>query len=485
MIKKIFYPLLASLFICGCSRNNSSQNMEIYPDIFPDYADVTIPVNIAPLNFMMRENYKRIEVHFIHNDRILLKRKGRNRIRIPQRIWRAMLQEVAGSSLSVQVYAKRAGNRYAYKPFSIHVAHDSIDPYIAYRLIDPGYEIWDRMGIYQRNLSNFKESPIILNRLTGKNCMNCHSFHDYNPERMMFHSRSSSAGTFLYADGQQYRLETKTENAASPATYPAWHPSGDYIAFSSNTTRQAFHALPGKKIQVYDLDSDLIIYDVKNGAMIRDPRFTVKETWENFPAWSPDGRWLYFCFAEERNMPFESRQLIYGLCRVDFDPATGLFGTRIDTIETVGKSISFPSLSPDGNFLLYNVTEYAKSIWHNKADLEMIDLRDNSQVDMQRANSEDAESYHAWSSNGRWIVFSSRRIDGWHARLFFAYFDESGKIHKPFLLPQKNPKEDIRFLKAYNIPEFIKGKVNLNPYDIRRTLNGDITNLNEIIIKNE
>lgn len=477
--------LLYSLSSCTPSIE-TAENTDGYPNIFPDYTDIAIPVNIAPLNFGLQDEGDKMVVHFIHDKQVALKCKGRRTISIPLKAWRRMLRDVSGSDLQVQVYVRQSGKWRAFQPFPIHVVNDSIDPYIVYRLIEPGYELWDQMGLFQRCLSTFDESSIIVNRLTQMNCVNCHSFHDYNPAGMMFHARGGNyAGTFLYADGKMQRVNTKTKHAESAGTYPIWHPSGDYIAFSSNVTRQTFHALPGKKIEVYDLESDLVVWDVKRNAMLRDARFTTKDEWETFPAWSPDGKWLYYCFAEKKNMPFESRQLRYGLCRVDFDVVTGRFGAQIDTLfhpETSGFSISFPRLSPDGRYLLYTASAYATfPIWHREANLEMIDLSDGSVVDIHSANSDQADSYHAWSSNGRWILFSSRRIDGLYTRLFIAHFDAEGRISKPFLLPQKNPNHNTRLLKSYNVPEFVKGKVELSPYDISRTLSEKTIDLNETI----
>ena len=458
------------LFSCN-GRIKIVETINSYPDIFPDYVNITIPVNIAPLNFVMQDGSEKMEAHFVCDDQVLLKCKGRQKISIPGKEWHRMLHKVAGRDLQAFVYVRKSRKWYAYQPFNIHVANDSIDPYIVYRLIEPGYELWDRMGIYQRNLSTFNESAIIINALTGWNCINCHSFHNYNPDRMIFHARGgTSSGTFLLADYKMKLVNTKTENAASAATYPMWHPSGDFIAFSSNLTRQVFHVLPGKKIEVFDYESDLVIWDIKNGTMIRDIRYSTKDVWETFPAWSPDGKWLFYCVAEKKDMPMESEHLKYGLCRVDFDVKTGHFGEKVDTIvnpEISGKSVSFPRISPDGRYLLYTASANATfPIWHNEAKLEMINLSDGTVVDIETVNSEEADSYHAWSSNGRWIVFSSRRIDGLYTRLFFAYFDSSGQIHKPFLLPQKDPRSNIDLLKSYNIPEFIKGKVKLNPYNI-------------------
>ena len=64
------------------------------------------------------------------------------------------------------------------------------------------------------------------------------------------------------------------------------------------------------------------------------------------------------------------------------------------------------------------------------------------------------ESYHAWSSNGRWLLFASKRIDDRFTRLFIAHWDGQ-KWSRPFLLPQRCPEQNTLLLMAYNIPEFI------------------------------
>ena len=89
----------------------------------------------------------------------------------------------------------------------------------------------------------------------------------------------------------------------------------------------------------------------------------------------------------------------------------------------------YTSLHDSGNF----------TIWHKEADLYMLDLLTSRKYPLDVFNSEEAESYHSWSGNGRWMVFSSRRIDGLYTRLFIGYVDSEGVGHKPFLLPQKDP----------------------------------------------
>jgi hypothetical protein len=70
-------------------------------------------------------------------------------------------------------------------------------------------------------------------------------------------------------------------------------------------------------------------------------------------------------------------------------------------------------------------------------------------------NSDDSETWHSWSSNSRWIVFSSKRNSGVFTRTYIAYLDTSGKVHKSILLPQKNPRYYDSCLWTYSVPELI------------------------------
>lgn len=187
---------------------------------------------------------------------------------------------------------------------------------------------------------------------------------------------------------------------------------------------------------------------------------------ETFPAFSPDGKEVYFCTAPARKMPMEYKSLKYALCRVGFDENTGQLLEQVDTLynpAVAGGSASFPRISPDGKYLLYTEAACATfPIWHAEADLKMIRLADKVEMDTSALNSDDTESYHSWSSDGRWVLFSSRRLDGRYTRLFIAAVDENGRFGKPFLLPQEDPEQNTLRMKSYNIPEFIRGEVKLD-----------------------
>lgn len=460
---------LIIILLSGCSSWETPESAaDSRPVIFPDYTEVTIPKNIAPLNFMV-EGADRIQASFSHEGAELIRVKGKDGIiQIPAKEWRGLLDLAKEGNIDVQVsvWSKEYPQGMAFQPFPIHVEDTVIDEWIAYRLIEPGYKSWRQIGLYQRNLSSFEESAIVTNATANETCLNCHHFPSYSSESMMFHARGANGGTILYHNGELTKIEFNKIGPKKNTTYPAWHPEGRFIAFSSNTTRQTFYLHGHKPIEVYDYASDILLYDTQTSEVITDPRFMTEETLESFPAWSPDGKELYYVAADAHKLPDELEEMHYHLLKVQFDPQTRTFGERIDTLYNAavsGGSASHPRVSADGRYLLYTWAEYGTfPIWHEEADLRMIDLETMQHVDVSVWNDEDqADSYHSWSSDGRWVMFGSRRADGRYTHIYIAYLDEEGNPDKPFLLPQKDPRYNEWRLKSYNIPEFIKDKVEL------------------------
>ena len=265
---------------------------------------------------------------------------------------------------------------------------------------------------------------------------------------------------------------TATDKTLGTCVYPYWHPEGRYIAYSTNTTRQVFHIRHENRIEVFDAASDLQVYDTKTNELILSPLVKQDSVYETFPVFSADGKTLYFCSARaisEGSIALDS--IHYSLCSIAFDAANGTFGNKVDTLIDCATcragelgTVSFPRPSYDGRFLVYTVSEYGQfSIWHHEADLWMLDLQTGQCRPMSGVNSDDTESYHNWSTNSRWMVFSSRRDDGLFTRPYFTHIDADGRETKPFMLPQKSPRQFYRerFL-SYNVPDFITAPVDFD-----------------------
>ncbi|HNU37651.1 MAG TPA: hypothetical protein PKJ87_04775 [Macellibacteroides fermentans] len=464
------WMILYLLLFTSCGEQViNPEKLNVIPPVFPDYTGVTVPASIAPLNFVLSIPYDKIDVT-ISGKKGSLHIQSDKVAAFPPSDWSSIVQDNIGDSLQITVSVKSEGKWRQYLPFAIYISPDSIDYGLVYRLIAPGYEVWSKMGIYETCLSTAKQSTILDNKLMAPNCMNCHTFPQNNPHKMSLHIRGANGATALVQNGSIEMLATKTDKMIGNAQYTYWHPSEKYIAFSTNKTQQGFHARDEKRVEVIDLESDVFVYDIVNNEMVSCPQLSSKESFETFPSFSADGKTLFFCTAAARPIPEEYNQIRYNLCSVSFDPVSRTFGNKVDTLvaaEAMGKSVSFPRPSYDGKYLMFTMSDYGNfSIWHKEADLWLVDLNTGISRSLTEVNSNDVESYHNWSSNSRWFVFSSRRIDGLYTRPFIANIDSNGKIGKPFLLPQKDPEEYIRSFYSYNLPEFVTGPVEVNPRDL-------------------
>ena len=342
-----FLGLLVALLAVACQPAlPEAQAVDEQPSIFPDYTDVTIPCNIAPLNFRLQEAAPAILSLSVGEEQLRVAASDGS-FSIPLRGWRRLLAAAKGEAITVEVYVEKPEGWLRYAPFTWQVAAEPIDPCLVYRKIAPGYRMWNRMGIYQRDLTNFEEEALLDNKQTNNNCMNCHSFCLQDPDRMLFHQRMTHAGTYVIRQGQIEKLDTKTERTISALVYPYWHPSGRYVAFSTNETKQDFHYADLNRVEVFDLRSDVVVYDVERHQLLTSPLLSAEAHWETFPCFSPDGKELYFCSADSVTMLEQYREVRYNLLRLSFDPERGTFGTQVDTLfhaQAEGKSARFPRI---------------------------------------------------------------------------------------------------------------------------------------------
>ena len=459
--------------------------------IYPDYKDIVVPPNIAPLNFIVRDSVATAYVAQLKGGgkELLAAATDDGSIRMDTTQWRAILTASKGSDISVDIYAKRPEGWVHFKPYTFSVAEEPIDAFLSYRLIEPGYELYRQLGIYQRNLTSFEEVPVYENNREysdGENhCVNCHNFRMGSTESMLFHVRANHGGTIIVQDGKAHKIQLKDSTIITSGVYPSWHPTENLVAFSTNKTGQAFHVYYPEKLEVMDEKSDLLLYDVTKNEVshIIRSRFDL----ETFPCWTPDGRTLYYCSTNikpllDPSIPdsLTTQQLLlkfdsirYNLMSIPFDPATRSFGKprMVVNAEAENKSISVPRVSPDGRYILYTKGDYGQfHIWHKSSDLWVKDLQTDSCYALTEANSPDVDSFHSWSSNSRWFVFSSRRMDMNYTRIFIAYFDKEGRAHKPFVIPQEDPEWNVLLLKSYNVPELSRDAVRISMQELRQCI---------------
>lgn len=480
-MKKISILISFTLCILFSACTSTPENVvktDQLPPIFPDYTDVTIPVGIAPLNFNVMGDVDCVDVIVRGSKKGELHANG-EWAKFDVEDWHELVSDNRGGKLTVTVCAKIDGKWIGYHDFDIHISSYELDEWgLTYRRIAPGYEVYSQMGIYQRDLSSFDEYAIIDNSQIYGMCVNCHTSNRTNPNQFVFHVRGEHGATMVQQSGQREWLNAKNETLGGSMVYPYWHPSGLYCAFSTNQTMQAFHITDQKRIEVFDASSDVFVYNPTTHEILSDSLLSTKDWSENCPVFSPDGKKLYFitCFQQSYPMHYKDEQ--YNLCSIDFNPADGTFGQKVDTLfnaVALGKSLTWPKPSYDGKFLMFTLLDYGYfSIWHRESEQWLIDLRTHEARPIDEINSNEADSYHNWSTNSRWIVFTSRRANGLYSQLFLASINENGQATKPFLLPQENPlKYYDETLYSFNTPDFTKEKVNFEKSVALREISSD------------
>ncbi len=433
------------------------------PRIFPDYAGATIPPNIAPLNFVIHEKGNRYLVRIGSTAGVPVEIFSRSPvIRIPQQQWHALIGANIGGTIQLEVYTETDGRWQKYEPFVNHVARQPIDEYLVYRVTGPVHEWWSRITVQQRNLTNCRNRLVLDGDLLETGCVNCHSFAANRPDPMLIGVRSERFGNsaILAHNGEVKRI-------ATPFGYTAWHPTGRVAACSINKVRQFFHAAGPEVRDVIDLDAALAWYRVGSGVINLVPKASDKSHLESYPTWSPEGNYLYYCSAPilwtDRNTvpPPQFADVRYDLMRICYDIDADTWGEPelVLSAEQTGLSILEPRISPDGKFLLFCMCRYGCfPVYQPTSDLYMMNL-ESSKYEKLEINSPQSESWHSWSSNSRWIAFSSRRCGGVFTRCFLSYVDETGKAHQPFMLPQDDPEMSESLLRSISVPELITAPV--------------------------
>lgn len=488
--------LLLGAMLASCREEVVNPTLiDRYPVIFPDYIDVTIPDNIAPMNFCLVDD--KGEALDLETIDVVVRGGKSGEIHVqgdyadfPLDQWHGLLEENKGEDLTFTVCAKTDGGWTQYKDFAMHISpYPLTDWGITYRTIAPGYEVGGYMGVYQRDIHNFDEYAILnVTAVTGQ-CINCHTPNRGKSDEYLIHLRGDKGGTIVKtADRENPEwLNTKTDSTVASMSYSGWHPSGRYIASAVGKVHQLFRVGDRPVIEVFDYLSDVVILDVTTNQLILSPLLRTDD-YETYPVFSANGDTLYYCTARWQNLPAEIEELRYSLCKVAFDSQTGIIGNEVDTIRVDGQwsmddsqsqiqsqdsatvkssvpSVTLPRPSYDGKWIMCCLSDYGIfPINHKEADLWLYNLATRQWKPLTAANSFHSESFHSWSTDSHWFVFSSRRTDGTTCNAFFSVIDDDGNASRPFLLPQQNPlKYYQQRFESFNCPEFINAKVDFDP----------------------
>jgi len=245
-------------------------------------------------------------------------------------------------------------------------------------------------------------------------------------------------------------------------------PTGRYV-ISTVKDRSVFVAMPDLMISqlFFPIKGILVVYDRETGTFAPLPGADDPQYVQTNAAWSPDGKEIVFARAkahkserlEQQNAALldasdvpeftvEQQPFLYDLYRIPFDGGKGGTAVPLEGASGNGMSNYFPKYSPDGKWIVFT---RSRSYMLLQPDSELwIVPAAGGAARRLTYNTARMNSWHSWSSNGRWLVFSSK-VNGPYTQLFLTHIDENGNDSPPVLLERFTSPD-----RAANIPEFVK-----------------------------
>jgi hypothetical protein len=450
------------LCMAGASQDSATL-LNRPPVLKPDYAGITIPPNIAPLNFIIQEpasDYL-IRISGAKGKPIELKSKS-GRVLLPSTAWHELLSANKGSDLSVDIRVQTNGQWMRFPAITNHVAAEEIDPFLIYRKIHPAHSSWALMGLFQRDLRNFDETQFLDNKRFSEGCCHCHMLSNNDPDQMMVLIRS-----VRYANSALVINNGISGAIDGQIGFVSWHPKTLMVAAAFSKPRLVLHSALNDMRDIVELEGWIGYFDLKSKTVKEVPGLRDKKRLLAFPAWAPDGRHLYYCSAPnpdpltneggKAGTPDDEK---YDLMRVSYNLEKDQWGAPEPVLLAcdTGFSMAQPRISQDGHWLFVcGIPHGCWPAYDHTSDIYGLDLREGEATGKftfrkLSLNSDECESWLSWSANSRWVVFSSKRLSPLINRPHISYVGPDATCSKPFVLPQRDPEFYDSLLCTYTIP---------------------------------
>ncbi|MFC1743971.1 tetratricopeptide repeat protein [Candidatus Riflebacteria bacterium] len=244
-------------------------------------------------------------------------------------------------------------------------------------------------------------------------------------------------------------------------------PDGKYV-ISTVKDRSVFVAKPDLAYSqlFFPLKGILAYYHVETKSFHALPGADDKRYVQSNATWSPDGKYIIFArskayklknirrkasvlLTEEEARAFlrDKKPFKFDLYKIPFNDGKGGKAEPVEGASHNGMSNFFARYSPDGKWIVFCK---AKNYMLLQPDSELFIIPANGgKARRLLCNTGKMNSWHSWSPNSRWLVFSSK-LNGPYTILLLAHMDKDGKSSPPIVLENFSTKE-----RAANIPEFV------------------------------
>ena len=371
---------------------------------------------------------------------------------------------------------------------SVSTSRDEVGAPIFYREVnlpfidavkDPSLIRW-RFG----EISLANEPPIVLENLPV--CGNCHSFSADGTILGMDVDYANDKGSYVVTPVAEeivldkskiitwadYKREDETSTFGLLSQVS---PDGRYVV-STVKDQSVFVPKPDLAFSqlFFPIQGILVVFDRETGTFNALPGADDEQFVQSNPTWSPDGKYIVFARSEvyrlknvrDRRSALltprdcieflrDGKTFLFDVYRIPFNDGKGGKAMPLEGASNNGMSNYFARYSPDGKWIVFCK---AASYMLLQPDSELYIIpAEGGEARRLRCNTRRMNSWHSWSPNSRWLVFSSKANSA-YTQLFLTHVDEEGRSSPAVLLSHFTAAD-----RAANIPEF----VNTSPVAIK------------------
>ncbi|MFC2131602.1 tetratricopeptide repeat protein [Bacteroidota bacterium] len=454
------------------------------------------PPEIATPTFKWEENKEGVDswkvIIEINNNKEVFSKTIRETQWKPERqLWEMIKSNSFDSDAIFKVRGLKGDKIFAFDSISFRTSKDSVAAPIFFRDVPLpfGYALdnLDKIRWRSGDISSDSMAPVVLENLPV--CANCHSFSANGKVFAMDVDAHSDKDAYAIANVEmEMNLDKLIRWSAFQKYEPTYallsniSPTGQYIA-STLLDNEYFVKKPDLAYSqlFFPIKGILVIYENDTRRLNSLPGADDTMYVQSNPNWSPDGRYIYFTRAKaihgdesglinafSKDSTIHSKFAVdflegkrgfkYDIFRIPFNKGKGGIAVPLQGASRNGKSNYFPRVSPDNKWLVFTQAENFMLLQPDSK--LMIMPAEGGKPRQLSSNSTNLNSWHSWSPNGKWLVFSSK-MHTLYTRLYLTHIDEDGNDSPPVMLENFLPAD-----RAANIPEFI----NIEPGGLQKII---------------
>lgn len=504
-MKRLFIILFSVIILAACSSDQKVNKgyLNLMETNLPGKLTITYPFNKAvfPAEFpepsvIWNDNNRKSEqwIVAIKANSVLVYSELVEipNWKIPAKVWAQIKSSIGKNEVEIIIAGINKDDNKKLQSgasVSITISEDEVGSPIFYRAVPLPFKYatsnLDSIKYMLGDISSAQKAKPLLENLPV--CGNCHSFSPGGNKFAMDVDAFGDKGSYLIADIEK-------EVKMSPEKFITWSdfqekstmallsqisPNGKYVV-STLDDNEIFESRdhPEYSQLFFPIKGILTLYDIEKKEFkalkgADDTMFVQSNS-----QWSPDNETIYFARSKavqrvQSGMTYGTgiydlnkfqavrdsflrgkKEFKFDLMKLPFNNGDGGNPEFIKGASKNNKSNYFPKISPDGNWLVFcQANNYM--LLQPDSKLYIMPTDGSAEPREMNCNTNNMNSWHSWSPNGKWIVFSSKYF-GAYTQLFLTHIDENAMDSPPVWLEYFNVDN-----RAANIPEF----VNIDFYD--------------------